>query len=299
MSCSPLLRGARGVGFHRANPGRAFENKKLRQSPMIHIENLSKRFNKTLAVDHIDIDVPPGEVMGFLGPNGAGKTTTIRMLAGLMKPDTGKIVLAGYDTAVEPEKAKAITGFVPDRPYLYEKLTGWEFLEFSAGIYNVERKDLDRLGMHYLEMFELTDWKNELIEGYSHGMKQRLIISAALLHKPRIFIIDEPMVGLDPRGVRLVKDLFTQMAKSRGMAVFLSTHTLAVAEEICSVITIIHKGKIIASDTPTNIKETIARTGGNLEKAFLKLTGYSEINDLKGSLGMGGVSIEDDSEGND
>ncbi len=265
---------------------------------MIHIENLSKRFNKTLAVDHIDMDVPPGEVMGFLGPNGAGKTTTIRMLAGLMKPDSGKIVLAGYDTSVDPEKAKAVTGFVPDRPYLYEKLTGWEFLEFSAGIYNVDRKDLEKLGMHYLEMFELTDWKNELIEGYSHGMKQRLIISSALLHKPRIFIIDEPMVGLDPRGVRLVKDLFTQMARARGMAVFLSTHTLAVAEEICSMITIIHKGKIIASDTPANIKNTIARTGGNLEKAFLKLTGYSEINDLKGSLGVGGVSIENDSEGN-
>jgi len=254
---------------------------------MIRIENLSKRFGKVLAVDHIDLEVPAGEVMGFLGPNGAGKTTTIRMLAGLMKPDTGTIMLDGHDLAKEPERAKAVTGFVPDRPYLYEKLTGWEFLEFSSGLYNVEPDELKSQGIYYLELFELLDWKDELIEGYSHGMKQRLIISAALLHRPKIFIIDEPMVGLDPRGVRLVKDLFTQMARDRSMAVFLSTHTLAVAEEICSLVTIIHKGRVIASDTPLNIKKTIARTEGNLEKAFLKLTGHEDMDGLKGSLGVG------------
>jgi ABC-2 type transport system ATP-binding protein len=253
---------------------------------MIRIENLSKRFGKTLAVDHINLHVPQGKVMGFLGPNGAGKTTTIRMLAGLMKPDTGTIVLGDYDLAEHPEGAKAITGFVPDRPYLYEKLTGWEFLEFTSGLYNVAPEDLQELGMRYLEMFELLDWKDELVEGYSHGMKQRLIISSALLHRPKIFIIDEPMVGLDPRGVRLVKDLFSSMAESHGMAVFLSTHTLAVAEEICSMITIIHKGKIIASDTPENIKNTIARTQGNLEMAFLKLTEADEMEGLRGSLGL-------------
>jgi ABC-2 type transport system ATP-binding protein len=253
---------------------------------MIHIENLSKQFNKVLAVDHINLDVPAGEIMGFLGPNGAGKTTTIRMLAGLMRPDTGVITIGGVDLGREPEKAKATVGFVPDRPYLYEKLTGWEFLQFSAGLYRVDGKDLDRLGMYYLELFELLDWKDELIEGYSHGMKQRLIISSALLHKPKVFIIDEPMVGLDPRGVRLVKNLFTEMAKSRGMAVFLSTHTLAVAEEICSFITIIHKGKVIASDTPHGIKSTLETSGGNLEKAFLKLTGHDEVDGLKGSLGL-------------
>jgi len=253
---------------------------------MIRVEDLSKKFIKTQAVDHIDLHVPAGEVMGFLGPNGAGKTTTIRMLAGLMRPDSGRIVLAGHNLASEPEAARAVTGFVPDRPYLYEKLTGWEFLEFIAGLYSVDSRDLETLGMRYLELFELVDWKDELIEGYSHGMKQRLIIASALLHRPKVFIIDEPMVGLDPRGVRLVKDLFTEMAKSRGMAVFLSTHTLAVAEEICSMITIIHKGRIIASDTPQNIKSSIARTGGNLEKAFLKLTGHREMDDLRGSLGV-------------
>ena len=258
---------------------------------MIRVENLSKKFAKTVAVDHIDLHVPPGEIMGFLGPNGAGKTTTIRMMAGLMKPDTGAIVLGGYDLAAEPERAKAIIGFVPDRPYLYEKLTGWEFLEFIAGIYKVPSEDLRRQGMYFLDIFELMDWKDELIEGYSHGMKQRLIISAALLHQPKIFIIDEPMVGLDPRGVRLVKDLFTEMAKIRGMAVFLSTHTLAVAEEICTMITIIHKGKKIASDTPTNIKNSISKTGGNLEKAFLKLTGEDEVDNLRGSLGLRDVSL--------
>ena len=261
---------------------------------MIKIDNLSKRFNKTQAVDHIALHVPPGQVMGFLGPNGAGKTTTIRMIAGLMKPDSGTIVLAGHNLESEPEQAKAITGFVPDRPYLYEKLTGWEFLEFTAGIYGVEAQDLKKQGMYYLDLFELLDWKDELVEGYSHGMKQRLIISSALLHRPKIFIIDEPMVGLDPRGVRLVKDLFSEMAKSRGMAVFLSTHTLAVAEEICTLITIIHKGKIIASDTPQNIKDTIAKTGGNLEKAFLKLTGHEEMDSLRGSLGVRQVTTENE-----
>lgn len=258
----------------------------------IDIRDLSKNFQRTLAVDHIDLSVPEGEIMGFLGPNGAGKTTAIRMMAGLMKPDTGTIILDGHDLAVEPEKAKAVVGFVPDRPFLYEKLTGWEFLEFSAGLYGVERLELERLGKAYLAMFELIDWKDELIEGYSHGMKQRLIISAALLHRPRIFIIDEPMVGLDPRGVRLVKDLFTEMAVKGRMTVFLSTHTLAVAEEICSMITIIHRGKIIASDTPTNLKSAIASTGGNLEQAFLKLTGVEETESLKSSLGLRGTSTD-------
>jgi ABC-2 type transport system ATP-binding protein len=257
---------------------------------MIRIKNLTKRFGKVLAVDQVDLEVPAGEVMGFLGPNGAGKTTTIRMLAGLMKPDAGSIVLDGYDLAKEPQQAKGVTGFVPDRPYLYEKLTGWEFLEFSAGLYKVDPEELKSRGMHYLELFELLDWKDELIEGYSHGMKQRLIISAALLHRPKIFIIDEPMVGLDPRGVRLVKDLFTQMARDRGMAVFLSTHTLAVAEEICTIVAIIHKGRVIASDTPLNIRKTIARTEGNLEKAFLKLTGHEDMDGLKGSLGVSRIT---------
>ncbi len=262
---------------------------------MIEIVNLSKKFDKTQAVDHIDLTVETGQVMGFLGPNGAGKTTTIRMIAGLMKPDTGTIRLGGYDLLTEPEMAKAITGFVPDRPYLYEKLTGWEFLEFSAGLYNVEESELNRVGMRYLEMFELLDWKDELVEGYSHGMKQRLILAASLLHRPRIFIIDEPMVGLDPKGVRIVKNLFVEMARARGMAVFLSTHTLAVAEEICSVITIIHKGKIIASDTPANLKSAIAKTGGNLEQAFLELTGTEEdTRSLKGSLGIEAVPVPEE-----
>ncbi|MFH0824861.1 MAG: ABC transporter ATP-binding protein [Pseudomonadota bacterium] len=255
---------------------------------MISISNLSKRFGKTLAVDHIELTVEPGRVMGFLGPNGAGKTTTIRMLAGLMKPDTGTVILGGYNLAEEPERAKAITGFVPDRPYLYEKLTGWEFLEFIAGLYKVDTADLERVGMRYLEIFELRDWKDELVEGYSHGMKQRLVISAALLHQPKVFIIDEPMVGLDPKGVRLVKNLFTEMAHSAGMSVFLSTHTLAVAEEICSDITIIHKGKIIASDTPQGLKGAISKSGGNLEQAFLKLTDAEDVEGLKGSLGLQG-----------
>jgi ABC-2 type transport system ATP-binding protein len=255
---------------------------------MIEVRNLSKRFRKTLAVDHIDLDVPAGRVMGFLGPNGAGKTTTIRMIAGLMKPDTGTVLLDGHDLAQAPEQAKAAVGYVPDRPFLYEKLTGWEFIEFVGGLYHVEKEELTRLGLGYLDMFELMDWKDELIEGYSHGMKQRLIISAALTHKPKIFIIDEPMVGLDPKGVKIVKNLFTEMARSRKMAVLLSTHTLSVAEEICDLITIIHKGKIIASDSPEGIKGSIERSEGDLEHAFLKLTGADDVDGLRSSLGLSG-----------
>jgi ABC-2 type transport system ATP-binding protein len=243
-----------------------------------------------VAVDNVDLDVSAGEVMGFLGPKGAGKTTTIRIICGLMKPDSGTVILDGHDLAKEPEKAKAVVGFVPDRPFLYEKLTGWEFLEFTAGLYQVDTRDLQRLGNSYLEMFDLVDWKDELIEGYSHGMKQRLIISAALLHRPKIFVIDEPMVGLDPRGVRLVKDLFTEIARTRGLAVLLSTHTLAIADEICTKITIIHKGRIIACDTPDNLKNTIAKSGGNLEQAFLELTGADEMDSLENSLGVRGFS---------
>jgi ABC-2 type transport system ATP-binding protein len=257
---------------------------------MIRVRNLTKRFHKTVAVDNVDLDVSAGEVMGFLGPNGAGKTTTIRIICGLMKPDSGTVILDGHDLAKEPEKAKAVVGFVPDRPFLYEKLTGWEFLEFTAGLYQVDTRDLQRLGNSYLEMFDLVDWKDELIEGYSHGMKQRLIISAALLHRPKIFVIDEPMVGLDPRGVRLVKDLFTEIARTRGLAVLLSTHTLAIADEICTKITIIHKGRIIACDTPDNLKNTIAKSGGNLEQAFLELTGADEMDSLENSLGVRGFS---------
>jgi ABC-2 type transport system ATP-binding protein len=261
---------------------------------MIEVRNLSKRFQKTLAVDHIDLDVPAGRIMGFLGPNGAGKTTTIRMIAGLMKPDTGTVLLDGFDLALAPEKAKGVVGYVPDRPFVYEKLTGWEFMEFVGGLYSVEKKEVERLGMSYLEMFELVDWKDELIEGYSHGMKQRLIISAALTHKPKIFIIDEPMVGLDPRGVRIVKDLFTEMARSRKMAVLLSTHTLSMAEEICDLITIIHKGKIIASDTPDGIKGSLERSAGNLEQAFLKLTEADDVDGLRSSLGLHGEKKRED-----
>ena len=190
--------------------------------------------------------VAPGEIFGFLGPNGAGKTTTIRMMAGLMRPTRGRILLGGKDLAWEPEEAKSILGYIPDRPYLYEKLTGEEFLEFIAGLHLLEdkagwKKRADEL----LDFFTLRDWSRELIQGYSHGMRQRLVIIAALLHRPRVLIVDEPVVGLDPKGTRLVKSLFQGLVRS-GVTLFLSTHILDIAEEMCSRIGIIHEGQIIA-----------------------------------------------------
>ena len=238
---------------------------------MIELNGITKKFGDFRAVDNLNLKVDKGEIFGFLGPNGAGKTTTIKMIAGILLPTAGSIAIGGINMATQPEAAKRKIGFIPDRPYLYEKLTGMEFLKFTADLYDVPHEIyLDRACKN-LEMFSLADWSDELIESYSHGMKQRLIMSAALLHDPEIIIVDEPMVGLDPAAIIMVKDLLQRLAHN-GVSVFMSTHTLTIAEDTCDRIGIIHRGRMIASGTTADLQREANVTDADLEKVFLNLT---------------------------
>lgn len=238
---------------------------------MIRLVHLTKLYRGLRAVDNIDLEVKEGSIFGFLGPNGAGKTTTIKMMAGVMKPTSGQIIINGMDISRSPSEVKRSVGFIPDRPFLYEKLSGMEFLRFLGGLYRLDHSSsLESRISELLELFDLTHWGDELIESYSHGMKQRLVMCGALLHRPKVLIVDEPMVGLDPRGARLVKDIFTTQAR-QGTTIFMSTHSLEVAQEVCCEIAIIQAGRIIATGTAEDLKRE-AGVDGNLESAFLRLT---------------------------
>ncbi|MFH1757049.1 MAG: ABC transporter ATP-binding protein [Pseudomonadota bacterium] len=249
---------------------------------MIELFHVSKNFGNFHAVKDVTLQIPPGEIFGFLGPNGAGKTTTIRMMAGLMKPTSGRILLDGKDILQQPEEAKSILGFIPDQPYLYEKLTGQEFLEFIADLRGLEEGNSQqkRIG-ELLNFFDLQGWSQELVESYSHGMRQRLVIAAALLHRPKVLIVDEPMVGLDPKGTRLVKGLFLDLSR-KGVSIFMSTHTLELAEEVCQRIGIINEGRVIALGTMQELREKSKTIDARLESLFLKLTGEEEAGELLG-----------------
>ena len=238
---------------------------------MIELKELTKKYANYTAVDHLSLNVDKGEIYGFIGPNGAGKTTTIKMMGGLLEPTSGSVFISGINMSEHPEKAKSKIGFIPDRPYLYEKLTGIEFLRFTADLYHVDVNVFFKKAEENLKMFSLTDWSNELIESYSHGMKQRLIMSAALLHDPEVIIVDEPMVGLDPAAIKLVKELFKELAK-KGITIFMSTHTLKIAEEICDRIGVIHKGTLIAKGTTDDLKKEAQVTHADLEQVFINLT---------------------------
>jgi ABC-2 type transport system ATP-binding protein len=238
---------------------------------VIALKNVTKRYGDLTAVDALNLEVRVGEIFGFLGPNGAGKTTTIRMMMGILAPTEGRVLLGGYDVEREPEQAKAISGFIPDRPFLYEKLSGSEFLHFVGKLHHVSIEQRQRRIEHLLEYFELVRWQDELVEGYSHGMKQRLALCAALIHEPRVLIVDEPMVGMDPRGARILKDLFRSLAE-KGKTVFLSTHSIDVAEEVCHRIGIIQKGRLIACGTMAELHAQANNQNGNLESVFLQLT---------------------------
>ncbi|MGE5217889.1 MAG: ABC transporter ATP-binding protein [Chloroflexota bacterium] len=242
---------------------------------MIQLINLTKQYGKLVAVDGLNLEVPRGQIFGFLGPNGAGKTTTIRVMMGILKATSGQVLLDGHDVVAAAQKAKAIAGFIPDRPFIYEKLSGNEFLEFVGKLHRIEPVRLKRRIAELLEHLELTHWKDELVESYSHGMKQRLVICAALIHQPRILIVDEPMVGMDPKGARTIKDLFCALSKN-GTTVFLSTHSISVAEEICHRIGIIQKGRLIACGTMAELHAQVAGRHGNLESVFLELTREQE-----------------------
>ncbi|HOE21677.1 MAG TPA: ABC transporter ATP-binding protein [Smithellaceae bacterium] len=237
---------------------------------MIKLINLTKDFKTTLAVNRLNLEVAAGEIYGFIGPNGAGKTTTIRMMGGIIEPTDGKILIGGIDMSRDPVGAKKIIGFVPDRPFLYEKLTGMEFLKFIADLYRVDLRVFSRRAPELLERFALWQWKDEIVEAYSHGMKQRLIIAAALLHDPRVMVIDEPMVGLDPEAVRMVRDILKGLAQ-QNVTVFVSTHTLSLAEDLCDRIGVIHKGTLLAQGTVAELN-LAAKTGeARLEEVFLTL----------------------------
>jgi ABC-2 type transport system ATP-binding protein len=238
---------------------------------MIQLIDLTKQYRGLRAVDRINLEVKKGTRLGFLGPNGAGKTTTIKMMAGVLRPTEGRIIIDGYDLAASPSAVKQCIGFIPDRPFMYEKLTGLEFLHFVAGLYGLDHTSLLKTRMEdLLSVFELRHWEDELIESYSHGMKQRLVMCAALVHQPKVLIVDEPMVGLDPKGARLVKDIFRDQARN-GTTLFMSTHSLEVAEEVCEEIAIIQAGRIIAHGTPSELRKQ-AGMDGKLEDVFLRLT---------------------------
>jgi ABC-2 type transport system ATP-binding protein len=238
---------------------------------MIELKNLTKHFGKVVAVNRLNLSVSKGEIFGFIGPNGAGKTTTLRMMGGVLAPTEGSVIIDGINMADEPEKAKRRIGFIPDRPFLYEKLTGMEFLRFTADLFGMKEGLFHQKSEQVLKQFSLYNWGDELIESYSHGMKQRLIISAAILHDPKVIVVDEPMVGLDPAGMRMVRDLFKNLARE-GTTIFMSTHTLSVAEDICDRIGIIHKGLLIATGTTEELRLRAQVQEGDLEEVFLILT---------------------------
>jgi ABC-2 type transport system ATP-binding protein len=238
---------------------------------MISLIHLTKRFGRLTAVNDVTLEIPAGEIFGFLGPNGAGKTTTIKMIAGILQPTEGTIIIDGKDLADDPVGAKQVTGFIPDRAFLYEKLTGVECLQFVASLYSMDQRHMESKIIELMALFEMEEWAGDLIESYSHGMKQRLVMSVALIHEPKVIVVDEPMVGLDPKGARLVKSLFKSLAGT-GVSVFMSTHTLAIAEEMCHRIGIIHEGCLIATGTSSELRQKAGAEEHNLEAVFLKLT---------------------------
>ena len=239
---------------------------------MIELKGVTKSYRRHVAVSDLTLRVPAGEIYGFLGPNGAGKTTTIRMVAGALAPTSGSIFLGGFDLAKKPREAKSILGYIPDRPFLYEKLSGWEFLGFAADLYRVPRKEAEKKASELLELFELWDWRDELIENYSHGMKQRLIMAGAQLPDPKVLEVAEPMGGLDPRGARLVMGIFKDMARTKNVSIFISTHTMSLASRLCDRIGIISKGVLAAEGTEDELRANTGLKEGGLEELFLELT---------------------------
>lgn len=237
---------------------------------MIKIENLGKKFGEVWAVRELNLEVQKSEIFAFLGPNGAGKTTTLKLIAGLLKPTTGRIKIAGYDIQDQPLEVKRLLAYIPDEPYLYEKLTGREFLDFVAELYNIPRSERNDKIQEFIEYFGMSGYIDDLIQGYSHGMRQRLVFSSAFIHNPQVLLIDEPLVGLDPASARKVKSLLREKA-DQGLTVFVSTHTLSFAEEIADRIGIIDNGNLVAIG---NLDDLKAKSGveGRLEEVFLKIT---------------------------
>ncbi|HXX94096.1 MAG TPA: ABC transporter ATP-binding protein [Planctomycetota bacterium] len=242
---------------------------------MISIQSVTKNYGPKVAVDQLSLEIAPGEFFAVLGPNGAGKTTTIKMIAGLLRPTSGRILLCGNDVQQDPIAAKRVCAYVPDQPFLYDKLSGLEFMNFIADLYglpaDLRQKEIDRL----VELFNLKDFVRELTEAYSHGMKQRLVLAATLLHKPKVILVDEPLVGLDPHTARLVKQVFREQARE-GTSIFMSTHVLSVAEDFADRIGIMLGGKIVALGRMEELRRQ-ADLEGKLEDVFFKITEGAQI----------------------
>lgn len=251
---------------------------------MIKTDGLCKRYGTLTAVDGLNLEVGPGELFGFLGPNGAGKTTTIRMLTGLLRPTAGRVFIGGYDVQREPVRAKALLGYVPDEPVLYEKLTGREFLTFMADLYRVDGSRRNERIPELLELFGLTERGDDLIQSYSRGMRQKIAVAGALVHEPRVLILDEPTVGLDPRSARVLKDVLRALT-GRGVTVFMSTHVLEIAERMCTRVGIIDRGRLIACGTMEELRAQAREDSATLEDIFLKLTGGTEYEEVIRLLG--------------
>jgi ABC-2 type transport system ATP-binding protein len=239
--------------------------------PMARLVGLTKVFGDNVAVDHLDLEIPPGQVFAFLGPNGAGKTTTIRMMTGLIRPTGGEVFIGGHDIQKRAIEAKSLTGYIPDHPYLYEKLSARDFIHFVGDLHGIPRAVQDERMMDHFDLFSLSNSADHLIENFSHGMRQKLVFTAALLHQPTLLVFDEPMVGLDPKSARIIKQLMRRHAE-RGAAVFLSTHQLSVAEEVADRIGIIEKGKLLFLGSLAELRQR-SRAAGTLEDLFLELTG--------------------------
>ena len=241
---------------------------------MIELKKVTKRFDKKVAVDRLSLEIPPGELFAFLGPNGAGKTTTIKVITGLLHADEGEVCVCGHDVLKEPVAAKRHISYVPDEPYLYEKLSGREFLEFVGRMYRMSRQKTAAKVEELTETLSLGDYLDDLAEQYSRGMKQRVVVASALLHDPKVLVVDEPMVGLDPKSSRVVKDLLRRLSNN-GTAVFMSTHTLGVAEELADRIGIISRGQLVALGTLTELHKASDGAAG-LEETFLQITAEEE-----------------------
>jgi ABC-2 type transport system ATP-binding protein len=242
---------------------------------LIETQALVKRYGDKVAVNNVSLEVKAGEVFGFLGPNGAGKTTTIKMIVGLLQPTSGTVRVAGYDVQTQPLLAKAVSGYVPDTPNLYAKLTGRELLRFVGDLYSLDRQRLAQRTEELLRVLDLNEAADQTIDSYSHGMQQKASLAAALMHDPKVLVLDEPTVGLDPKSARLIKDILRQMAE-RGTAVFLSTHILEIAERMCDRIGIIDKGELVAVGTMQELRSLGKAGETSLEDIFLGLTGGAE-----------------------
>jgi len=238
---------------------------------MITIEGLVKDYGKIRAVNNLNLTVGDGEFFGFLGPNGAGKTTTIKIMAGLLRATSGSVSINGFDISRDTVDAKKVTAYIPDKPFLYDKLTGREFLRFVGELYNMERSKIDVKTDELKEIFSMSEWIDELIEGYSHVMKQKMVMSSALVHNPEVIIVDEPMVGLDPRSIKLVKEMYTDLA-GNGVTIFMSTHTLEHAQQMCQRIGIINRGELVAVGTIDELMKTAHTRHRELEEIFFTLT---------------------------